>query len=120
MSIEVFRYYVIIFSFLFSTTEIERNSTSIGRKNASEKERKDNELEVGFDNTKTKIEIIYTNERETSVLLPTNCSFLTMFWCQIDNLGFNGVEYEGERSKRLQIGGGLQNWINAGRNELKQ
>ena len=54
------------------------------------------------------------------MLLPPNCWFLSTFWCQMDTLTFKGVEYEGERSERVNIGGGLQNWINAGRNELKQ
>ena len=57
---------------------------------------------------------------ETSVLLPPNCSFLTQFWCEMDILNFKGVEYVGEQSQQVNIGGGLQNWIDSGRNELNK
>ena len=64
--------------------------------------------------------MIYTNERETSVLLPSDCAFLNQFWCQIDSFEFQGLQYEGQKSKKVSIGGGLQNWIDAGRNTLGQ
>ena len=64
--------------------------------------------------------MIYTNKRETSVLLPSNCTFLNQFWCQVDSFEFQGSQYEGQKSKKVNIGGGLQNWIDAGRNKLGQ
>ena len=78
------------------------------------------ESELSSDNYETNVQVIYTNEKETSVLLPPHCAFLNQFWCQVDSFEFQGLQCEGQKSKKVNIGGGLQNWINAGRNKLKQ
>ena len=75
--------------------------------------------EFDSDEFKRKPQIIYTNDKETSILLPPNCDFLTQFWCQIDSITYQGVEYKGEESEKVRVGGGLENWIKAGRNKIK-
>jgi len=56
-------------------------------------------------------QILYTNETETSVVLPPSCSFVSELWCQIDDITYNGIQYHGERSKYIKIGGDLKSWI---------
>ena len=56
-------------------------------------------------------QLLYTNETETSIVLPPSCSFVTELWCQIDDLKYNGTQYKGERSEHVKVGGDLMSWI---------
>ena len=46
------------------------------------------------------------------------CDFLYQFWCEMDSITFQGVEYKEQKSEEVRISGALENWINAGRNKI--
>ena len=55
----------------------------------------------------TKIQILSTNQNETSVILPDNCGFLTKFWCQMDDFTFKEIQHKGEKSDVCRISGSI-------------
>ena len=57
------------------------------------------------------VQILSTDQYETSVVLPSTCSFLTDVCCRIDDFTINGIKYRGEKSEPVKIGGSLQAWI---------
>ena len=56
-------------------------------------------------------QILYSNQKETSVLLPHGCGYLTTFWCQLNEFTFKGVHNCGKKSEVFRMGGSLQGWM---------